>query len=136
MIVEPNSTFSTENIFINLYTPLNIDSNENERETLISLLFKILQKQHPNDFYQLINQMNLRRQTTDEQYSRIGDAFHFITNIFHVSSQLSERCRILIEKEIEKFKIEFQQREPVATKTSDLTVEQKLEKDDDDKIIG
>lgn len=80
--------------------------------------------------------MNLRRQTTDEQYSRIGDAFHFITNIFHVSSQLSERCRILIEKEIEKFKIEYQQREPVATKTSDLTVEQKLEKDDDDKIIG
>lgn len=77
--------------------------------------------------------MNLRRQTTDERYSRIGDAFHFITNILHLSSQLSERCRILIENQIEKFKMEFQQREPVATKTSDLTVEQKLEKNNEEK---
>lgn len=38
---------------------------------------------------------------------------------------MNEQCRLLIEQEIEKYKIQYQQRQPTTTKTSDLTAEQK-----------
>jgi hypothetical protein len=38
---------------------------------------------------------------------------------------MDKQCRVIIEQEIEKFKIQYQQRQPVVTKSSDLTAEQK-----------
>jgi hypothetical protein len=38
---------------------------------------------------------------------------------------MNEQCRLLIEKEIEKLKIQYQQPQPTTTKSSDLTAEQK-----------
>lgn len=123
--IDEDSAFTTGHIFTNLCTSIAVDGNEAERETMISLLFKVLQKQRPNDFYELINQFSVRRQMNEGRYARIGDAYYFITNIFYLSSQMSDRCRSVIEKEIDKIKTEYQQRVPVATKTTDLTVEQK-----------
>ncbi len=62
---------------------------------------------------------------TSNHSSRIGDSYHFISNIFRLSSQMDKQCRVVIEKEIEKLKTQYQQRQPVITKTSDLTAEQK-----------
>jgi hypothetical protein len=38
---------------------------------------------------------------------------------------MNEKCRLIIEQEIEKYKIQYQQRQPTNTKSSDLTAEQK-----------
>jgi pyrroloquinoline quinone (PQQ) biosynthesis protein C len=92
---------------------------------MITLLLKILHKQRSNDYHDLLNHFSLGRATSDQSFSRIGDSYHFLSNILHLSSQMSEQCRVHITQEIEKIKTEHQQRQPVATKASDLTVEQK-----------
>jgi hypothetical protein len=38
---------------------------------------------------------------------------------------MNEQCRVIIEQEIEKLKIQNQQRQPTTAKSSDLTAEQK-----------
>jgi hypothetical protein len=98
----------------------------NESESIITLLLKILHKQRPNDFFDLINKISLEQKATNSNnLSRIGDGYHFISNIFYLSSQMNEQCRLIIEQEIEKLKIQHQQRQPTNTKSSDLTAEQK-----------
>jgi len=62
---------------------------------------------------------------TTNHSSRIGDGYYFLSNIFRLSSQMNKQCRLMIEQEIDKLKIQYQQRQPVITKSSDLTAEQK-----------
>lgn len=74
----------------------------------------------------MINNLSVQLKSKNvNSSSRIGDGFYFISNIFYLSSQMNEQCRLLIEQEIDKLKIQYQQRQPTSTKTSDLTTEQK-----------
>jgi hypothetical protein len=98
-------------------------TNEPENESIITLLLKILHKQRSNDFYDLLNKISLT--TNAKNSSRIGNGLYFISNIFQLSSQMNEQCRVIIEQEIEKLKIQNQQRQPTTAKSSDLTAEQK-----------
>jgi hypothetical protein len=131
MSVDENSeeigAFKTNNIFTNIRTLISVSNNplstESETESIITLLFKILHKQRTNDFLDLINTISL--QTTRTNSSRIGDGYYFISNIFYLSSQMNEQCRLTIEQEIEKLKIQYQQRQPTNAKSTDLTAEQK-----------
>ena len=89
-------------------------------------MLKILQKQRPTDFYELINRLSLEKNTNPTIFSRIGDSYHFIANLFQMASQLNEQCRHCIEREINRIEhLHQQQQQAVATKTSDLSVEQK-----------
>ena len=97
----------------------------NESESIVTLMLKILHKQRSNDYHDLLAHFSLGRTTSDQTFSRIGDSYHFLCNILHLASQMSDHCRVRIQKEIEKIQTEHQQRQPVATKASDLTVEQK-----------
>ena len=97
----------------------------NESENIITLLLKILHKQRSNDYHDLLAHFSLGRTASDQSFSRIGDSYHFLSNILHLASQMSDHCRVYIQQEIEKIQTEDQQRQPVTTKASDLTVEQK-----------
>jgi hypothetical protein len=125
MIIDENIAFKTNNIFTNLRTPIAIP-NESENESILTLLFKILHKQRSNDFLDVINNISIQQKIRNlNNSSRIGDGYYFISNIFYLSSKMNEQCRLLIEKEIEKLKIQYQQPQPTTTKSSDLTAEQK-----------
>jgi len=116
--------FKTNNIFTNIRTSIFL-SNQSENESIITLLFKILHKQRSNDFLDLINNLSFKQKKQNNNSSRIGDGYYFISNIFYLLSQMNEQCRLIIEQEIEKYKIQYQQRQPTNTKSSDLTAEQK-----------
>ncbi|CAF4448623.1 unnamed protein product, partial [Adineta steineri] len=101
----------------------------NETESIITLLFKILHKQRSNDFIGIINNISIQLKTSNyKNSSRIGDGYYFLTNILHLSSQMNEQCRLIIEQEIEKLKTQYQQRQSTNTKLSDLTAEQKRQR--------
>ena len=122
--------FKTNNIFTNMHTSISVLNssltNEIETESIITLLLKILHKQRSNDFVDIINNISLQLKTSDHtNLSRIGDGCYFISNILYLSSQMNEKCRLIIEQEIEKLKIQYQQRQTTITKSSDLTAEQK-----------
>ncbi len=122
--------FKTNNIFTNMHTSISASdnslTNETENESIITLLLKILHKQRPNDFIDIINNISLQLKTTNHtNSSRIGDGCYFISNLFYLSSQMNEKCRLIIEQEIDKLKIHYQQRQTTHTKSSDLTAEQK-----------
>jgi hypothetical protein len=103
--------------------------HDGEEETMIALLFKILHRQRPNDFFELINCLTLTRCTSNDSLSRMGDAYHFISNLLTLSASVDRTCRSCIEAEIEKIKLEHQQQQQqqrsTATKASDLTADQK-----------
>ncbi|CAF1000100.1 unnamed protein product [Rotaria sordida] len=137
MAVDENSedivAFKTNNIFTNIRTRIfmshNPLKNETEAESIITLLLKILHKQRSNDFFNIINNISLQQKINNpKDMSRIGDAYYFISNIFSLSSQMNEQCRITIKQEIEKFKTQHQQQQPTNTKTSELTAEQKRQR--------
>jgi hypothetical protein len=119
------------NIFTNISTPISLSkdplTNESENESIITILLKILHKQRSNDFFELINNLSeqIKIPINLNQLSRIGDGYYFISNIFRLCSQMNEQCRLIIEQEIDKLKIQYQQRQPTLNKTSDLTAEQK-----------
>lgn len=122
MVVEIGA-FKTNNIFQNLCTPFSI---ENESESIITLLLKILHKQRSNDFLELINTISARlKEANHTNSSRIGDSYYFLSNILYLAAQMNEQCRVAIEQEIERLKSQYQQQQPTTTKTSDLTAEQK-----------
>ncbi|CAF4410662.1 unnamed protein product, partial [Adineta steineri] len=101
---EETLTFKTNDIFQNMHTLLT-PPNENETESIITLLFKILHKQRSNDFIGIINNISIQLKTSNcKNISRIGDGYYFLTNILHLSSQMNEQCRLIIEQEIEKLK--------------------------------
>ncbi|CAF0827696.1 unnamed protein product [Adineta steineri] len=125
---EETLTFKTNDIFQNMHTLLT-PPNENETESIITLLFKILHKQRSNDFIGIINNISIQLKTSNyKNSSRIGDGYYFLTNILHLSSQMNEQCRLIIEQEIEKLKTQYQQRQSTNTKLSDLTAEQKRQR--------
>ncbi|CAF4813957.1 unnamed protein product, partial [Rotaria sp. Silwood1] len=133
MAVDENSeeiaAFKTNNILTNIRTrvfvSLNPLKNESETDSIITLLLKILHKQRSHDFVDIINNISLKPKTDNaKNISRIGDSYYFITNIFSLSSQMNEQCRITIKQEIEKLKAQYQQQQPTSTKSSELTTEQ------------
>ncbi|CAF4311703.1 unnamed protein product [Rotaria sp. Silwood2] len=122
--------FKTNNIFTNIRTRVFIShnplKNESETESIITLLLKILHKQRSQDFVDLINNISLQQKPDKpKNMSRIGDSYYFISNIFSLSSQMNEQCRIAIKQEIEKLKAQYQQQQPAIPKSSELTAEQK-----------
>lgn len=132
MVTEEQETtpMNSNDIFTNIRTLVPLPSSpfnkESESESIITLLLKILHKQRSNDFLEIITNLSLQAPTTNlSSSSRIGDGLHFISNIFRLSSQMNEQCRLVIVQEIEKLKIQYQQRQPTTSKTADLTAEQK-----------
>lgn len=104
-----------------------IRSSSNPSETLVTILLEILHKQRPNDYLDLI--VRLSNQLKIRQNSRIGDSYHFLSNLFQLIVEIDQEYFNLIQKEIEKLKLQFQQKQTtVTTKTSDLTAEQKRQR--------
>lgn len=124
MVTEENFIpMKSDEIFVNIRTVLPLS---NGYESILTLLLKVLHKQRSNDFLDLISNLSLQpRTTTTDTSSRIGDGFHFISNLFRLCSNNNEQCRLIIHEEIEKLKVQHQQRQPTTTKASDLTAEQK-----------
>ena len=124
MVIEENFIpMKSDDIFVNIRTVLPLS---NGYESILTLLLKVLHKQRSNDFLDLISNLSLQpRTTTMDTSSRIGDGFRFISNIFRLCSDNNEQCRLIIHEEIEKLKVQYQQRQPATTKASDLTAEQK-----------
>lgn len=114
----------SDDIFVNIRTVLPLSTGY---ESILTLLLKVLHKQRSHDFLELISNLSLqsRTTTTDTSSSRIGDGFHFLSKIFRLCSNNNEQCRLIIHEEIEKFKVQYQQRPTATTKASDLTAEQK-----------
>ena len=116
----------SDDIFVNIRTVIPLP---NGYESILTLLLKILHKQRHHDFLELISNLSLQSRTTttndNDALSRIGDAFHFISNIFRLCANNNEQCRLIIHEEIEKLKVQYQQRQPATSKASDLTAEQK-----------
>ena len=121
--------FKTNDIFLNIRTPTSLPtetpSDEVERESILTLLLKVLHKQRPNDFFDLIDQLPLPSTALHPDISRIGDAYHFISNLFHLICRTDEPCRVSLQQEIDKLKVQHQQQPSVSSKSSDLTSEQK-----------
>lgn len=129
MSMEEHVAFKTNNIFLNIRTPTNLPTDtpndEAERESILTLLLKVLHKQRPNDFFDLIDRLPLPSTTVNPDVSRIGDAYYFISNLFHLICRTDEPCRVSLQKEIDKLKVQHQQQPSASSKPSDLTSEQK-----------
>jgi hypothetical protein len=121
--------FQTNDIFLNIRTPTvlptDAPSDEAERESILTLLLKVLRNQRPNDFFDLITHLPLQSTSSNPDVSRIGDAYHFISNLFRLICRTDEPCRVSLKQEIDKLKVQHQQQPSVSSKSSDLTSEQK-----------
>ena len=129
MSMDEPMAFKTNDIFLNIRTPTSLPTDapmdEAERESILTLLLKVLHKQRPNDFFDLIQHLPLQSTLIDADVSRIGDAYHFISNLFRLICRMDEPCRISLQQEIDKLRVQHQQQPSVSSKSSDLTSEQK-----------
>jgi hypothetical protein len=121
--------FQTNDIFLNIRTPTvlptDAPSDEAERESILTLLLKVLHKQRPHDFFDLLNHLPSQSAILNPDVSRIGDAYHFISNLFRLICRADEPCRVSLQQEIDKLQVQHQQQPSVSSKSSDLTSEQK-----------